>query len=251
VPIDNRWYDRLDDEWWDERGLVAALHELNPLRIRYFVERLRRERPAASRVLDLGCGGGLVAEALESAGLEVVGLDASLPSLRAARDHAGLGQPAPPAPAYCGGDGTRLPFAAGAFDAIVCSEVIEHFDDPDALLAEAARVLAPGGLLLFSTPNRTWFARLGLVWGAELLGWAPRHTHDYSRFLTPSELTARAALAGLDVRETLGVALNRPASLAAWGYLRHRRLGGFRLSHDRRLQYIGFATKTERSIASA
>jgi 2-polyprenyl-6-hydroxyphenyl methylase/3-demethylubiquinone-9 3-methyltransferase len=212
MPTDNRWYDRLDDEWWDQRGLVAALHELNPLRVRYFVERLRREQPSATRVLDLGCGGWLVAEALASAGLEVVGLDASL---RDARDHARQRPHATPTPAYCGGNGRRLPFAGGMFDAVICSEVIEHVDDPDALLAEAARVLVPDGLLFFSTPNRTSFSRLGLVWGAELLGWAPRHMHEYSRFLTPSEFAARAALAGLDVRETFGVALNRPAPLAA------------------------------------
>ncbi|MEE8338187.1 MAG: methyltransferase domain-containing protein, partial [Dehalococcoidia bacterium] len=78
MPVDNRWYDRLGSEWWDERGLVAALHELNPLRVRYFVETLRRERPAASHVLDLGCGGGLVAEAIAAQGYAVTGLDASL-----------------------------------------------------------------------------------------------------------------------------------------------------------------------------
>ena len=91
MPIDNRWYGRIDDEWWGERGLVAALHELNPLRVRYSVERLRRGQPTTTRVLDLGCGGGLVAEALATAGLDVVGLDASPPSLRTARDHARRG----------------------------------------------------------------------------------------------------------------------------------------------------------------
>ena len=129
--------------------------------------------------------------------------------------------------------------------------MIEHVHDPDALLAEAARVLAPGGLLLFSTPNHTSFSRLGLVCGAELLGSAPRHTYDYSRFLTPSEFAARAALAGLDVRETFGVAPSRPVLLAAWGYLRRRRLSASRLSHDRRLQYIGFATTTAQFTAPA
>lgn len=182
-------------------------------------------------MLDLGCGGGLVAEAIAAEGYAVTGLDASLPSLRAARDHSrSVG--------YLGGDATRLPFADGAF---VCSEVLEHVDDADALLREAVRVLAPGGLLLFSTPNRTWFARVGLIWVAELLRWAPRRTHVYSAFMTPIELALRMQRVGLVMRQHRGIALRRAAVAAMWGYLRRRELGGFRLSHDRRLQYTGWA----------
>jgi 2-polyprenyl-6-hydroxyphenyl methylase/3-demethylubiquinone-9 3-methyltransferase len=181
---------------------------------------------------------------MAAAGYEVVGVDASLASLLAARQHAPSAEAAGDALAYVGGDGERLPFGDGVVDAVVASEVIEHVGDPDALLREAARVLRPGGVLLFSTPNRTWFARVGLVWGAELLGWASRHTHDYSRFLTPQEFAARAARAGLEVREVRGIALERSGPGAAWGYLRRRKLGGFRLSDDQRLQYIGFAKKS-------
>jgi 2-polyprenyl-6-hydroxyphenyl methylase/3-demethylubiquinone-9 3-methyltransferase len=234
VPINNRWYDRLGSERWDERGLVAALHEVNPVRVGYFIETLTRERPDASRVLDLGCGGGLVAEAVAAEGYAVTGLDASLPSLRAAREH---GRSA----AYCGGDALALPFADGSFDAVICSEVLEHVAHPDVLLRETVRVLMPGRLMLFSTPNRTWFARLGLIWVAELLRWAPRRTHVYSAFIRPVELALRMQRAGLTMREHRGIALRRPAALAMWGYLRSRELGGFRLSHDRRLQYIGWA----------
>ena len=239
MPIDNRWYDALCGGWWERRGPVAALHEVNPVRVRYFVEALRRERPGARRVLDLGCGGGLVAEALAREGFEVAGLDASLPSLLVAREHA---RDEGVALACVGGDGQRLPFAGGRFDAVVCTEVLEHVERPDALLREAARVLAPGGALLFSTPNRTWRARLGLIWVPEALRWTPRHTHEYRRFLTPAELTAGCAAAGLEVRELRGLSLVRPAPLALWGYLRLRELGGFRLSRDLRVDYIGYAT---------
>jgi len=92
------------------------------------------------------------------------------------------------------------------------------------VLRKTVRVLAPGGLLLFSTPNRTWFAHVGLIWVAELWRWAPRQTHVYSAFITPVELV---------MREHRGIAMRRAALLAMWGYLRRRELGGFRLSHDR------------------
>ncbi len=189
MPIDNRWYDGLGAAWWDTRGPVAALHELNPVRVAYFVEVLRRERPAARRVLDGGCGGGLVAEALAREGFNVVGLDASLPSLRAAREHASRNGVSV---AYLGGDVQRLPFGDEAFDAVVLAELIEHVDDPDRLLRDVARVLAPGGLLLFDTPNRTWRSRLGLIWVAETLGWAPRHAPTSAACSRPRSSTPAA-----------------------------------------------------------
>ena len=241
MPVDNRWYDGVGAQWWEQHGPVAALHEVNPVRVEYFTQAIRRAFPAAARprVLDLGCGGGLVAEGLAREGFAVTGIDASLSSLSAARDHA---MALHDAQHYAGGDALRLPFAGGAFDDVVFADVIEHVGDPDRLLAEAARVMAPGGLFLFDTPNRTWFTRAGLIWAAELLGWAPRHMHDYRRLLTPEELVARCVHAGLVVREVRGLPLRASAPRAAWGYLRRRELGGFHVSDDLRLSFTGFAT---------
>lgn len=246
MPINNDWYDELGDAWWEPRGPVAALLEFNPVRAGYFLEVLRRELPGVGRprVLDVGCGGGLVAEALAERGCAVVGLDASLPSLRAARRHAGVRGTVP---SYLGGVTERLPFAAESFDAAVCADSLEHVADLDATLREVARVLRPGGLLLFDTPTRSWRTRVALIWGAELLRFAPRRAHVYGRLLTPGELTACCADAGLIVGELRGAEVVRSPLAAAWGYLRRRQLGGFALSDDTRFVFLGYATRIEGS----
>ena len=240
--VDNRWYDDLGDGWWDPRGPVAALHELNPVRVDYFDEVVRRELPEGERplVLDLGCGGGLVAEALAARGCAVLGLDASLPSLRTARRHARAGAARV---AYAAGDAARLPLAGGVVDAVVAADVLEHVDDLGAVLREVARVLRPGGLLLFDTPARSWQTRLTLLWGAELMGWIPRRAHVYERLLTPAELVGHCAEAGLFVRELQGIETARPPLAAAWRYLRRRELGGFRLGGDLRFVFAGYARR--------
>lgn len=244
--INNQWYDDLGDAWWDRRGPVAALHEFNPVRVGYFLEALQRELPDSlpsvgrPRVLDLGCGGGIVAETLIEGGCEVVGLDPSLPSLRVARRHGGMN-----APDYLGGAAERLPLAGEAFEAVVCADVLEHVEDLDATLREIRRVLRAGGLLLFDTPTRSWQTRVALIWAAELLGFAPRRTHVYGRLLTPEDLAARCAAAGLELREVHGAELVRSPPAAVWGYLRRRELGGFRLGEDTRFVFLGVARRSD------
>ena len=244
MPIDNDWYDDLGDGWWDPRGPVAALHEFNHARAAYAVELIRCALPdvARPRVLDIGAGGGLFSASLSAVGFEVIGLDASVPSLRAARRN--TVQPGDPlAPSYLTGDALRLPLADASVDAAVCSEVLEHVEAPGVLIEEAARVLRPGGLFYFDTPNRTLFARIGLIEVAERIGWAPRGTHDYRRFLTPGELSRLVRAAGLRRGPLRGFSLRRNPLLAAWGYARRRYLGGFALGDELRFVIAGSARK--------
>lgn len=247
AEINNRWYDDLGVEgWWDPDGPVAALHEVNPARVAYFLDAIHRHAlaDAAPRVLDLGCGGGLVAEALVEAGCSVVGLDPSHRSLVAGWQHAGHGNSAP---RYVRGAAERLPFADESFDAVVAADSLEHLDEPAVALRELRRVARPRAVLCFDTPNRTWFTRIGLIWGAELLGWAPRGTHVFERLFSPRELAATCLEAGWLVEEIRGLALTQPAWSAALGYLARRRLGGFEVSDDERLSFIGWA----RPVAAA
>lgn len=244
MPIDNDWYDELGDGWWDPRGPVAALHDFNEARTAYAIGVIRGALPdvARPRVLDVGSGGGLFSSSLAAAGLDVVGLDASVPSLEAARRHTALASDRD-TPSYVAGNVMLLPFPDSSFDAAVCSEVLEHIAAPEVLISEVARVLRPGGVFCFDTPNRTWFARIGLISIAENIGWAPRGTHDYGHFLKPAELRTFAAAAGLHIRDLRGFALRRNPLGAMYGYLRRREIGGFRLTTDLRFVITGYAEK--------
>ncbi len=244
MPIDNEWYDDLGDAWWDPRGPVAALHDFNETRTSYAIGVIRgaMREVARPRVLDVGAGGGLFSASLAAAGCDVVGLDASLPSLEVARRHT-IPAASGCAPSYVAGNAMMLPLADASFDAVVCSEVLEHVAAPGTLIEEAARVLRPGGVFCFDTPNRTWIARIALISVAENLGWAPRGTHDYAHFLKPGELRDFASAAGLQLRDLRGYALERNPIGALYGYLRRKEIGGFRLTNDLRFVITGYAEK--------
>lgn len=248
TPIDNGFYEEVGDAWWDETGPFSALHEMNPVRVDYF-DRVMAERlaPAAGgdtavRVVDVGCGGGLVAEALARRGYRVTGVDLNPGAIAAARRHAERGGVEVE---YLTGSAYRLPSGDASADAVIASDVLEHLHDLDTALAEIARVLRPGGVFAFDTINRTVRSFLIMIIAAErLLRITPRGTHNWRMFIRPAELAALLERQGLTLAEHTGLAPARPVPAAAVGYLRSRRLGGYRVTADKSASYLGYAVKT-------
>lgn len=194
-------YDQAADRWWsDDVRWVRTLKNLVPARLLYFDQFLDWQD---ARVLDLGCGGGFMSEALAQKGAIVTGLDPAAQAIAAAVTHAtstGLNI------SYDVGAGETLPYANGIFDAVVCVDVLEHVSDLNAVLGQVARVLRPGGIFLFDTINRSLLARFVTVTLAEnLLRLLPPGTHDPAMFIKPEELRLRLETAGLHAGPFVGL----------------------------------------------
>jgi len=226
-PREAAHFGRLAADWWDPDGSSAMLHRLNPVRLEYIREQIDHRwqldehdlKPLRGRrAADVGCGAGLLAEPLARLGAAVTAVDAAGETIAAARRHAA-------------GQGLEIDYRVGGvealdgrYDLVASLEVVEHVADVRAFVQALADALAEGGLLILSTPNRTWWSRLVMIGIGEGTGAIPRGTHDWNRFLTPDELCALLGDAGLEALDVTGL---------GWSPAR-----GFALGDDTSLDYL-------------
>jgi len=238
-PAEVAKFSAIAAEWWDQEGKFAPLHRMNPVRLQYIRdEAVKLVTPSAAsgggklsglRILDLGCGGGLVSAPLARLGADVTGVDASEETIAAARAHAdevGLGVDFRVATAEA------LAGEGALFDLVLALEIVEHVADVGAFLSACAALVRPGGKLIVSTINRTQRARLFAIVGAErFLKWVPEDTHHYEKLVTPEELAAAAP--GLAWHDPVGMTL-------------HPLQRNWALSRDISVNYFRSATRPSR-----
>ena len=227
LQVEAEHFGAMAGEWWNPDGSSAMLHKLNPVRLKYVRDQADQHwqsdecslRPLEGKsALDVGCGAGLLAEPLARLGAQVTAVDASPDVIAVARAHAD-------------GAGLAIDYracgveqVAGQFDLVTSLEVIEHVAEPQSFIDALAERLAPGGLMILSTPNRTGWSKLLTITLAEGFGRIPKGTHDYGKFITPDELGAMLGKAGLEVVDVEGIAFSP--------------LKGLHLSDDVRLNYL-------------
>ena len=241
-PAEVAKFSAIAAEWWDPKGKFRPLHRFNPVRLSYIRDTIEdhfnlptnAKRPFEGlRILDIGCGGGLVSEPMARLGASVTGVDASEANIKIALTHAGEG-------------GLDVDFRAGTieglieagekpFDVVLNLEVVEHVANPQQFLRDCASLVKPGGLTIIATINRTTKAFGLAILGAEyILGWLPRGTHEYDKFLKPQEIERAIANVGLEARPPQGVSYNPLTD--QW-----------RLSLDDKVNYMLVATRPQKA----
>jgi 2-polyprenyl-6-hydroxyphenyl methylase/3-demethylubiquinone-9 3-methyltransferase len=227
LPEEVAQFSKLAADWWDPNGASAMLHKLNPVRLKYVrdwidqhwqCDECSRTPLDGKTALDVGCGAGLLCEPLARLGAKVTGMDASPAVIAVAREHAAAMSLDID---YRAGDVQQL---EGQFDLITSLEVIEHVAEPAAFMKTLAKRLAPGGLLILSTPNATGWSKLMMITLGEGLGRIPKGTHDFAKFISPDRMKVLLADAGLQCLDVEGI---------AWSPTR-----GLHLSDDVRLNYL-------------
>ncbi len=238
-PVEVERFKRLAGDWWDANGKLRPLHQQGPARLGFIRDALLGHfgRPQGGlkplgglSILDVGCGGGLVSEPLARLGATVTGIDPTVDSIAVARRHAeaqGL------AITYRTTSVETLAASGATFDAVVCMEVIEHVPDPAAFVQSLEQLVRPGGALVLSTLNRTWKSyALAIVAAEYVLGWLPRGTHDWNRFVTTDELARYLADAGFSAPQLSGIIYDLMSD--TW-----------RLSPDTDVNYIAAAARSQ------
>lgn len=225
-------FDSLKDEWWNPEGPLVGLHRMNPVRSAYFLNVLTQHQ--CRKVLELGCGGGILSSTLEVEGIELYALDRLPSALQAARPHLTKTH------LICS-KAENLPFSSEVFDAVVSSDFLEHVEDLNQVIAESSRVLKNGGLFLYDTINKTLKSLLILKFiGEYICGFIPKGTHQFKKLVPLLGLRELMKDHGIQNVETYGLVPN----MSVWQGLLHRDEVQFKLSkEDISMLYIGYGVK--------
>lgn len=255
--INNGVYDELADTWWDEKAFLHLLKAMvNPWRVPYFKQALIKhygQDLSQVRLLDIGCGGGVLTEEFAALGCRVAGIDISPRSIAVAQAHAeqsGLSID------YRTGDAANLPFEDRSFEAVSCCDMLEHVTDWKRVLAEVNRVLKPGGLFFFDTINRTLKSKAIMIYGLQEVPFTrlmPSNTHIWKMFITPDEIKSAIQAHGMTLQDVRGSKMSKNPLATLWNVLQKKQgritfgeLGRqleLQLDKDLSLNYLGYARK--------
>jgi 2-polyprenyl-6-hydroxyphenyl methylase / 3-demethylubiquinone-9 3-methyltransferase len=257
MQVNNEIYQTYGHDWWSEDAsfdISSLRYCMNPVRYGYFKRKLQQLHLPGKAVLDVGCGGGFLAEEFARDGFTVTGIDPAARSLEAARKHAADNNLAID---YREGKGEALPFPDASFDIVACCDVLEHVDDLNLVISEVARALKPGGVFCYDTVNRTWLSKVAMIkisqdWG--FTRWIQPNSHVWEKFIKPAELIAVMNRCGLANQELTGISSrkNPLALLASLRALRKGRLSNREIAaafavcetEDLRISYMGYAIRS-------